>query len=139
MGEGSRNLGRNQRGLRVGCCAMVGDYYDDSSVKENLNLLLCSARIETNIDSKYQGVREILEGCLQGTRMLGASSATLSNSRLCKRFKDLYKERTLESSARTLRNPEVKGELSRFKLEKSTGDIVTLYKCRPGAQTKQCS
>ena len=54
---------------------------------------------------------------------------TLSNSRLHKRFKDLYKECTLESSARTLRNPEVKGELSRFKLEKSTGDIVALYKC----------
>ena len=80
-----------------------------------------------------------LKVVFKGTRMLGASSATLSNSRLCKRFKDLYKEHTLESSARNLRNPEIKGELSRFKLEKSTGDIIALYKCRPGAQTKQCS
>ena len=58
MGEGSRGLGRNQRGLRVGCCKMVGDYYDDSSVEENLNLLLCLARIETNVDSKGQGTRD---------------------------------------------------------------------------------
>ena len=83
--------------------------------------------------------RGILEGHLQGARMLGASSATLSNSRLHQRFKGLYKEHTLQSSARTLRNPGVKGELSKFKLEKSTGDIVALYKCRPGARTKQCS
>ena len=41
VGEGSRGLGRNQRGLRVGCWAMVGDYIEDSSVEENLNLLLC--------------------------------------------------------------------------------------------------
>ena len=33
-------------------------------------------------------------------------------------FKDEYKEHTLESSAKTLRSPEVKGELSRFKLRK---------------------
>ena len=52
MGEGSCGLGKNQRGLRVGCCEMVGDYYDDSSVKENLNLLLRVARVETSIDSK---------------------------------------------------------------------------------------
>ena len=52
MGEGSRGLGRNQRGLRVGWYEMVGDYYDDSSVKENLNLLLRLARVETNVDSK---------------------------------------------------------------------------------------
>ena len=52
MGEGSRGLGKNQRGLRVGCCEMVGDYYDDSSVKENLNLLLRLTRVEANVDSK---------------------------------------------------------------------------------------
>ena len=53
MGEGSCGLGRNQRGLQVGCCAMVGDYYDDSSVKENF-----LARVETNVDSKRQGARD---------------------------------------------------------------------------------
>ena len=36
----------------MGCCAMVGDYDDDSSGKENLNLLLHLAQIETNIDLK---------------------------------------------------------------------------------------
>ena len=51
MGEGSRGLGKNQRGFRVGCCEMVGDYNDDSSVKENLNLLLRLTRLEANVDS----------------------------------------------------------------------------------------
>ena len=74
--------------------------------------------------TKGQG---ILKGRLQGTRMLGASSATLSNSRLRKRFKDLYKERTLESSVRTLRNPEVKGELSRFKLGRKYVQEIASY------------
>ena len=52
VGEGSRGLGKNQRGLRVGCREMVGDYYDDSSIKENLNLLLRLTRVEANVDSK---------------------------------------------------------------------------------------
>ena len=86
MGEGSRGLGKNQRGLQVGCCEMVGDYYDDSSIEENLNLLLRLTRVETNIDSKITKRQRILEGHLQGTQMLGASSATLSNDRLRKRF-----------------------------------------------------
>ena len=52
VGEGSHGLGRNQRGLRVGCWAMVGDHDDDSSVKENLNLLLCLTQVEASVDSK---------------------------------------------------------------------------------------
>ena len=52
MGEGSRGLGRNQRGLQVGCCEMVGDYYDDSSVEENLNFLLRLTQVEASVDSK---------------------------------------------------------------------------------------
>ena len=36
MGEGSCGLGKNQRGLRVGCCEMVGDYYNDSSCQGEL-------------------------------------------------------------------------------------------------------
>ena len=55
MGEGSRSLGKNQQGLWVGCCEMVGDYYDDSSVKENLNLLLRLTRVEANVDLKDKG------------------------------------------------------------------------------------
>ena len=51
MGEGSRGLGKNQRGFQVGCCEMVGDYSEDSSVEENLNLLLRLTRIEANVDS----------------------------------------------------------------------------------------
>ena len=133
----------------MGCCEMVGDYYEDSSVEENLNLLLhlawveasvdsndkgrrvlegllqrskdaggfCSdflttigctgslkdldkeralkssvlrlAQVETNVDSKITKRQGILEGHLQGTRMLGASSAALSNDRLHKRFQRL--------------------------------------------------
>ena len=36
----------------MGCCEMVGDYYDDSSIKENLNLLLRLTWVEANVDSK---------------------------------------------------------------------------------------
>ena len=43
---------------------MVGDYYDDSSVKENLNLLLRLARVETDVDSKMAKGQRILKGCL---------------------------------------------------------------------------
>ena len=77
IGEGSRGLGRNQRGLRVGCCKMVGDYYNDSSFEENLNLLLRLARIETNVDSKILKGQGILEGRLQRIQVLGASTAAL--------------------------------------------------------------
>ena len=80
-----------------------------------------------------------MKGVFQGTRILEASSVTLSNSRLHKRFKGLYKERTLESSARTLRNPRVKGGLSRFKLENKYRRCCHIYMWRPGARTKQCS
>ena len=87
MGEGSRGLGKNQRGLRVGCCEMVGNYYEDSSVEENLNLLLRLTRVEANIDLKNEG-EGVLEGRLQESRMLGASAATPSNDRLLREFKD---------------------------------------------------
>ena len=58
VGEGSRGLGKNQRGLRVGCCAMVGDYYNDSFGRENLNLLLRSTRIEVSVDSRRLVTRD---------------------------------------------------------------------------------
>ena len=70
MGEGSRGLGRNQQGLRVGCWAMVGDYNEDSSGKENLNLLLCLARMETNVDLKDRKAK-VLEGRLQENKDVG--------------------------------------------------------------------
>ena len=62
MGEGSRGLGKNQRGFRVGCCEMVGGYNDDSSVEENLNLLLRLTRVEANVDSKIGEGTRVLEG-----------------------------------------------------------------------------
>ena len=58
VGEGSHGLSRNQRGLRVGCCTMVGDYYDDSSIEENLNLLLRSTQVEANVDSRRLVTRD---------------------------------------------------------------------------------
>ena len=51
VGEGSRSLGKNQQGFRVGCCEMVGDYSEDSSVEENLNLLLCLTWVEVSVNS----------------------------------------------------------------------------------------
>ena len=79
MGEGTRGLGKNQRGLRVGCCEMVGGYYDDSSIKENLNLLLRLARVGTNVNSEITKWQGLLEGLLQEVCVLGASTAALSN------------------------------------------------------------
>ena len=70
MGEGSRGLGKNQRGFRVGCCEMVGDYSDDSSVEENLNLLLRLTRVEVNVNLKDKG-EGFLEGRFQEQGMLG--------------------------------------------------------------------
>ena len=58
VGEGSHGLGRNQQGLQVGCWAMVGDYIKDSSVEENLNLLLCLTRVEASVNSKRQGFKD---------------------------------------------------------------------------------
>ena len=81
MGEGSRGLGRNQRGLRVGWCEMVGDYYEDSSVEENLNLLLRLTQLEANVDSKVLKGQGFLRDFLKG-QGLGASAASLSNNRL---------------------------------------------------------
>ena len=74
MGEGSRDLGKNQRGLRGGCCEMVGDYYDDSSVKENLNLLLRLTRVEASIYSKMSKGQGFFEGLPQGARAGGFRS-----------------------------------------------------------------
>ena len=71
----------------MGCCEMVGDYYNDSSVKENLNLLLRLTRVEANVDLKDKGEGS-LEGSLQEQRMLGASAATPGNDRLLREFKD---------------------------------------------------
>ena len=67
VGEGSRDLGRNQQGLRVGCCAMVGDYFNDSSVEENLNLSLRLARVETSANSRNAEGSQRLEGLLQAS------------------------------------------------------------------------
>ena len=48
----------------MGCWAMVGDYSEDSSGKENLNLLLHLAQVETNVDLKDRRAK-VLEGRLQ--------------------------------------------------------------------------
>ena len=49
---------------------MVGDYNEDSSGKENLNLLLCLARMETNVDLKDRKAK-VLEGRLQENKDVG--------------------------------------------------------------------
>ena len=70
----------------MGRCEMVGDYYDDSSVKENFNLLLRLTRVEANVDLKRRGTR-VLEGRLQEYKVLGASTATPGNDQLLMEFK----------------------------------------------------
>ena len=87
VGEGSHGLGRNQRGLRVGCCAMVGDYYDDSSVEENLNLLLHLARVEANVDSTRRETRGSLKGVFKGERCWGLPQRLLTVDGCSRSFK----------------------------------------------------
>ena len=128
MGKGSRGLGRNQRGLRVGCCEMVGDYYDDSSVKENLNLLLRLTRVEVSVDlkdegegflkgvfgNKGQGI--LLKGFFKGRRCWGLPQQLLATVGCSKEFKDEGLQGSILSRVvRRLR--EIQGETSRFKLE----------------------
>ena len=130
MGEGSRGLGRNQQGLRVGCCEMVGDYNDDSSVKENLNLLLRLTRVEANVDSLDEGLLGFLEGRLRRTRYKGDLRGFLKRRR-CWGLPQLllatvgcYEEFKVEGlrgsvHSRVVRRlREVQGEQSRFKLKK---------------------
>ena len=54
----------------MGCWAMVEDYSEDSSGKENLNLLLCLAWVETNVDLKDRRAK-VLEGHLQENEDVG--------------------------------------------------------------------
>ena len=61
----------------MGWCEMVGDYYDDSSVKENLNLLLHLTRVEANVDSKMSREQGSLKGFFKGRR-LGAPQQVLA-------------------------------------------------------------
>ena len=49
---------------------MVGDYSEDSSGKENLNLLLRLAWVETNVDLKDRRTK-VLERCLQENKDVG--------------------------------------------------------------------
>ena len=46
----------------MGCWAMVGDYSEDSSGEENLNLLLRLTQIEASVDLKRQRDDEFLKG-----------------------------------------------------------------------------
>ena len=54
----------------MGCWAVVGDYSEDSSGEENLNLLLRLAQVETNVDLKDLRTK-VLEGCLQENKDVG--------------------------------------------------------------------
>ena len=106
MGEGSRGLGKNQQGLRVGCCEMVEDYYEDSSVEENLNLLLRLTRVEANVDSKMPKG----QGSSSRDVSWGLPQQVLATVGCVRRFKGLHEERTLESSTKTQRDPGIQGE-----------------------------
>ena len=139
MGEGSRGLGKNQRGLRVGCCEMVGDYYKDSSVEENLNLLLRLTRVEVSIDSETLKGQGSLKGFFKGTSAGDFRSKSLATIGCVRRFKGYTRKCTLESSTKTLRDPDVKGELSRFKLKTKYRGSRRINTWGPGARTKQCS
>ena len=107
MGEGSRGLGKNQRGLRVGCCEMLGDYYDDSSVKENLNLLLRLTWVEANVDSKMTKGQGFLKGFFKGCVCWGLPQQVFSNNRLHKTYQGGYTRSVHSRIVRRLR--EIQG------------------------------
>ena len=84
--------------------------------------------------------RESLKGVFKGHWCWGLPQQLLATISCVRGFEDEYKERTLESSAKTLRSSEIKGELSRFKLGRKVQEIAScIYTWRPGAWTKQCS
>ena len=65
---------------------MVGDYYDDSSVEENLNLLLRLTRVEAIVDLKDKGkgfLKGVFksEGCWGLPQQLLATIGCLGSSR----------------------------------------------------------
>ena len=57
---------------------MVGDYYDDSSVKENFNLLLHLTRVEANVDSKMTRGERSLKGVFKGQGCWGLPQQLLA-------------------------------------------------------------
>ena len=80
---------------------MVGDYSDDSSSKENLNLLLHVTRVEANVDLKDRRQR-FLKGVFKKTKMSGTSATTPGNNQLRREFKVKgTKEHLLRSKAMT--------------------------------------
>ena len=85
----------------MGCCAMVGDYYDDSSVKENLNLLLRLARVETSANSEMSMRSEVFEGLLPVLMDAGGFLSISQQRRLLERVSRVSEKRTLKSSAKT--------------------------------------
>ena len=85
-----------------------------------------------------EGTR-VLEGLLQEGRRLGASSASLSNDRLCKMTQGFIQRAYLKSSTKTLRVPGDKGELSRFKVRRKYRGSHHINTWGPGTWTKQCS
>ena len=64
-----------------------------------------------------------MKGIFKGFRCWGRPQQLLATIGCVRGFKGEYKERTLESSAKTLRSPEIKGELSRFKLRREIQEI----------------
>ena len=69
----------------MGCWAMVGVYNDESSSKENLNLLLHLTWVEANVDLKDRR-RRFLKGIFKKTRVSGAPATTPGNYRLHREF-----------------------------------------------------
>ena len=64
-----------------------------------------------------------MKGVFKGHRCWGLLQQLLATIGCVRGFQGEYKERTLESSAKTLRSPKVKGELSRFKLRRKVQEL----------------
>ena len=85
----------------MGCWAMVGDYNEDSSIEENLNLLLHLARVETSANSR--NVEEVAGTWGSSSSVVGAGGfhSVSQQQQLLERVSRVSKERTLKSSVKT--------------------------------------
>ena len=70
-----------------------------------------------------------MKGVFKGHRCWGLPQWLLATISCIRGVQGEYKECTLESSAKTLRSPEVKGELSRFKLRRKYRRSHCIYIC----------
>ena len=127
-GELGLEMGIDEVGVRTGRCSGL-----------DVPWLLRLTWVEVSVDSEMLKGQGSLKGFFKGTSAGGFRSKSLATIGCVRRFKGYTRKRTLESSTRTLRDLDVKGELSRFKLKTKYRGSRRINTWGPGTRTKQCS